>query len=85
MNELVKASLIIGGYFLIALVVYLLLYWTACKNYKISSYTNLETYIEREEGHLGLVGILWPVSMVVGIVVVFIDFIESKIRKHYKI
>ena len=81
MNESIKALLIIGGYLLIALVVYLILYWKACKNYKISSYTNLETYIERVEGSLGLLGIFWPVFIVVGIVVV----IKSKIRKYHGI
>lgn len=85
MNELIGVLLIMGGYLLLALVVYLILYCKACKNYKTSSYTNLETYIEREEGSLGLVGVLWPVFMVVGIVVVSIDFIKSKIRKHYGI
>lgn len=85
MNELIKVLLIIGGYFLIALIVYFILYWKACKNYKISSYTNLKTYIERVEGNLGLVSILWLVFMVVAIVVEPIDFIKSKIRKHYGI
>lgn len=85
MNALIKVLLIMGGYLLIALVVYFILYYKACKNYMTSSYTNLETYIEREEGSLGLIGILWPVFIAVVIVVVPIDFIKSKIRKHYGI
>lgn len=85
MNELIKVLLIIGGYLLIALVVYLILYCTACKDYKKSSYIDFETYVEREEGSLCLVGILWPVYIVMGIVAVSIDFIKSKIRKHYGI
>lgn len=85
MNALIKVLLIIGWYLLIALVVYLILYCKACKNYKTSTYTNFEIYMEREEEGLGLVGILWPVSMVVGIVLVSIDFIKSKIKKHYGI
>ena len=85
MNELIKVLLIIGGYLLIGLVVYLILYCTACKDYKKSSYIDFETYIERKEGGLGLVGILWPVFMVVGIVAVSIDFVKSIIRKHYGI
>ena len=85
MNVLTKVLLIMGGYLLIALVVYLILYLKACKNYITSSYTNLETYIEREKGSLSMVSILWPVFMVVGIVVESIDFIKSKIRKHYGI
>lgn len=85
MNELIKVWLIIGGYLLIALVVYLLLYWRACRDYKKSRYTNLEAYIEREEGCLGLAGALWPIYMAVAIVVIPIRFIKKKIRKHYGI
>ena len=85
MNVLIKALLIIGWYFLIALVVYLILYCKACKNYTTSSHTDLETYMERVEGSLGLVSIIWPVFMVAGIIAVPIDFIKSKIRKHYGI
>ena len=48
MNELIKVLLIIGGYLLIALVVYLILYCAACEDYKKSSYIDFETYIERQ-------------------------------------
>lgn len=85
MNELIKVLLIMGCYLLVALVVYLILYCKACKNYKTSTYTNFEIYMESKEDGLGLVGIFWPVSMVVGIVLVSIDFIKNKIRKHYGI
>jgi len=85
MSELIKTLLIVGGYCLIALVVYLILYCKACKNYLTSSYTNLEIYIEREEGYLGLVGVFWPLFMAAAIVVVPIAFIKSKIRKYYGI
>lgn len=85
MNVLIKVLLIMGGYLLIALVVYFILYCKACKDYKTSTYTNFEIYMEREEEGLGLVCIFWPVSMVMGIVLVSIDFIKSKIEKYYGI
>ena len=85
MNVSIKVLLIIGGYLLIALVVYLILYCKACKNYKTSSYTNLETYIEREEGWLSVISAAWPFYVIIGSIIIILEFIESKIRKHYGI
>lgn len=83
MNVLIKVLLIMGWYLLIALVAYFILYCKACKDYKTSTYANFEIYMKKEEENLGLMCILWPISMVVGIVLVSIDFIKSKIKKHY--
>lgn len=72
MNELIKVLLIIGGYFLIALVVYLLLYCVACKNYKESSYTDFNIYLDRETECLSLMSLVWPFYIpIVGITSIY--------------
>lgn len=85
MNALIEVLLIIGGYLLVALAVYLILYWKACKEYKKSSYTDFEIYLEREKGCLSLMSLAWPFYVAIGGIAIIFEFIENKIKKHYGI
>ena len=85
MKELITPLLIIGCYLLIALFFYIILYCAACKDYKKSSYTDFNIYLEIEKGCLSLMSIAWPFYIIIGGIAIFFEFIKNKIRKHYGI
>ena len=85
MKELITPLLIIGCYLLIALLFYIILYCAACKDYKKSSYTDFNIYLEREKGCLYLMSMAWPFYVVIGGIAVIFEFIKTKIRKYYGI
>lgn len=85
MNALIITLLIIGCYLLIALFFYIILYCIACKNYKDSSYSDFNIYLEKETECLSLMSLIWPFCIVRIGIIIFFEFIEEKIRKHYGI
>ena len=85
MKQLITPLLIIGSYLLIALSFYIILYCAACKDYKKSSYTDFNIYLEREKGCISLMSSAWPFYIVIGGIAIIFEFIENKIRKHYGI
>ena len=85
MEQLITSLFIMGCYFLIALFFYIILYCAACRDYKKSSYTDFNIYLEREKGCLSLMSLAWPFYVAIGGIAIIFEFIENKIRKHYGI
>lgn len=84
---LVMLWLILFGYFIITLIVFLFGLWVNCVAYRNSSYTHFDVWLEmRGNLHIWIIAaIIWPISLI-GLILGIIILIPSiRILKHFNI
>ena len=83
------AILILGGYWLIASITYVLLYWLCAKSYSQDMYAKqrykFSEYLEGEHTDIVIMSIVWVITLLALIFYIIFRVIRKRIEKHFNI
>ena len=83
------AIIIFGGYWLIAVITYLLLYWLCAKRYSKDCYAKrmykFDEYLEEKHHDMIMMSIIWIFTLLAFILYSLTSVIRKSIEKHFNI